>query len=63
MKKLKRVIGKSDTVLMRIDKIKTPEIIKMVKSDETRKKLDLMLDNIAKEINIPILNMLIKKRD
>lgn len=35
----------------------------LVKSDETRKKLDFMLDNLANNTNIPILNQLIVKRD
>ena len=31
----------------------------LVTKEETKKKLDLMLDNIAKDKNVPIVNQLI----
>ena len=61
--KLEKVPGKNDTVMLTIDKHKTPLTMTYVKSEATRKKLDLMIDNIAKNTNIPILDKLIHKRD
>ena len=44
---------------MNIDRKKTLLAMKLVKNDETKKKLDLLHDNIGKEKNIPIMNSLI----
>lgn len=60
---MKKVPGKPDTVYMNIDKKKTLLAMKLVNSEETKKKLDLLHDNIGKEKNIPIMNKLIQKRD
>ena len=56
---MKKVPGKPDTVYMNIDKKKTLLAMKLVNSEETKKKLDLLHDNIGKEKNIPIMNKLI----
>ena len=54
--KLKKVPGKEDTVYLNIDQKKTRLAMKLVNNVETKKKLDLLIDNIGKEKNIPIMN-------
>ena len=56
---MKRVPGKKDTVFMNIDKERTIIAMRFAKNEETKKKLDLLHDNIASEKNIPIINKLI----
>lgn len=45
--KLPKVTGKTDTVYLSIHKKKTPVAMSLVKKEETKKKLDLLLDNLA----------------
>mgnify|MGYP000897080479 CR=1 FL=1 len=61
--RMKRVEGKPDTVYLKVDKKKLLLAIKLCKNVETKKKLDLLHDNIGKEKNVPIMNALIQKRD
>ena len=54
--KLPKVKGKPDTVLLSIHKKKTPVAMSLVTNEATKKKLDLLLDNLASEKNIPLIN-------
>lgn len=56
---MEKVKDKNDTIYLTISKKKTPIAMALVTNEETKKKLDLLLDNNLAEKNIPIINQLV----
>jgi len=53
---LKRVEGKKDEVYLKISKKKTPVAMSLVKDEKTKMKLDLLLDRLTADVNVPLIN-------
>lgn len=50
-------------VYLNTNKKKGPMAMAMLENPETRKKMNLLMENVCADKNVPIINQLVQKRD